>query len=102
MNNENDMVTPASTTNEEAIVVSVSQEFDQWLVDLGEKYKMHPLNVASIGLARLLVLCKATNCLDKFENIMEGISEEIRTLGDFYDKPTVDTGDTNENTESES
>lgn len=61
----------------EDIIVEMSNEVDEFLVNLAEKHKEHPLNLSSIVMARLLVLCKATNCLNEFQKIIEDISDDV-------------------------
>jgi len=58
-------------------IVEISQEFDEYMVELATKYKQHPLNLSSIILARLIVLCKTTGCLEDFQKIMESISDDV-------------------------
>ena len=58
-------------------IVEISQEFDEYMVELATKYKQHPLNLSSIILARLIVLCKSTGCLEEFQNIMDNLGDEV-------------------------
>lgn len=62
---------------EDKEIVEISQEFDEYMVELATKYKQHPLNLSSIILARLIVLCKTTGCLEDFQKIMESISDDV-------------------------
>ena len=62
--------------NEEQII-EISNVVDEYLIELTTKYKQHPLNLASIILARLIMTCKMTGCLDEFRNVISGLDEEV-------------------------
>ena len=66
-------------------IVQVSNEVDDYLMSISEKHNLHPLNISSIIIARTMVMCKHTDCLEAFNKIMTGITEEVAELGDFYD-----------------
>ena len=66
-----------SLEDKEKEIVEISHEFDEYMVELATKYKQHPLNLSSIILARLIVLCKTTGCLEDFQNIMENLGDEV-------------------------
>ena len=72
-------------TTHDLKIVEVSNEVDEFLMSISEKHKLHPLNISSIIIARTMIMCKHTNCLDDFNKIMTGITEEVEQLGDFYD-----------------
>jgi len=67
-------------------IVDVSNEVDNFLMSISEKHNLHPLNISSIIIARTMIMCKHTNCLEDFNKVMTGITEEITELGDFYPK----------------
>jgi len=70
----------AEIDNKEDQIVEISNDVDELLVELSNKHKQHPLNLASIILARLMVMCNATNCLDEFVKIVEQIEGDIDNL----------------------
>jgi len=76
----------AKNDNKEEQLIEISSEFDEFFVTLSHKYKQHPLNLASIGLARLIVMCKATNCVDEFFKVVDQIEDDIEGL-DVASKP---------------
>lgn len=65
-------------------IVEVSNEVDNYLMSISEKHNLHPLNISSIVIARTLIMCKHTNCLEDFKKVMTGITEELDAVGDFY------------------
>ena len=75
----------AEIDNKEEQLVEISNEIDEFLIELSQKFKQHPLNLASITLARLLVMCKTTNCLTEFIQIIDQIEGDIEKL-DVGDK----------------
>jgi hypothetical protein len=66
-----------SFEEQEHQIVEMSNEIDDYMVELATKHKQHPLNLASVFLARLIVLCKTTGCLDEFQKIMESIGDDV-------------------------
>jgi hypothetical protein len=63
--------------DKEELIVEMSNEIDDLMVELATKHKQHPLNLSSVILARLLVLCKTTGCLEDFQKIIESISDDV-------------------------
>lgn len=61
----------------EELIVETSNEIDELLIQMATKHKQHPLNLASIVFARLIVMCKATQCLDEFLKVIENVPEEV-------------------------
>lgn len=51
-------------------IEELSYEIDDELVKYMQKYKVSPLSLSSIMLARLMRLCMETGQLDDFKNIM--------------------------------
>ena len=72
-------------TTHDLKIVEVSNQVDEFLMSISEKHKLHPLNISSIIIARTMIMCKHTDCLEDFNKIMTGITEEVEQLGDFYD-----------------
>ena len=72
-----------SATNDKKIV-EVSNEVDDFLMSISNKHNLHPLNISSIVIARTMIMCKHTNCIEDFNKVMTGITEEIAELDDFY------------------
>lgn len=75
----------AEIDQKEELIAEISNEIDEFLVELATKHKEHPLNLSAIALARLMMLCNTTGCLDQFKQIMEDIS------GDMISMPTANT-----------
>lgn len=63
----------------EESIVEVSNEVDEFLIQLATKHKQHPLNLSSIILARLVVMCKTTGCLEEFKAVVDGLGDEVFT-----------------------
>lgn len=59
-----------STKMKEDYIETLAYEIDDELSKLMQKYKVSPLSLSSIMLARLMRLCMETNQLDDLKSIM--------------------------------
>ena len=69
----------SETDQKEEQIIEISNEVDEFLVGLAQKHKQHPLNLASITLARLIMLCNTTGCIKEFKSVVEGLGEDVFT-----------------------
>jgi len=66
-----------SLSDTEDLIVKISNDIDDQLIATAKKHNQHPLNLASIYLARIIVMCKMSGCLDEFQKVVQEIGDDI-------------------------
>jgi hypothetical protein len=64
-----------ASTQEDSMLAELSEEIDVTLVKWMSEYKVPPLNITAIILARLTWLAKQTNCKEDFISLLEAPRE---------------------------
>lgn len=72
-------------------IVEIAQTIDKCLMEVGEKFKPSGIEVASITLGRLMVLCNQLECYGTFHQLME----QVVKMG-AIDAPSEDLNAKNE------
>lgn len=72
-------MTKMETTLSDDQIVDIAETLDKCLLDIGTKHKPQAIELASIALGRLMVLCKQLNCYDTFHQLMGTVVK----MGDF-------------------
>lgn len=60
------------TVTDEAIK-EIALAMDEWIVNIGEKYRPGGIQLASIVLGRMMVFTRHVGCYDTFTELMETI-----------------------------
>lgn len=60
------------TVTDEAIK-EIALAMDEWIVNIGEKYRPNGIQLASIVLGRMMVFTRHVGCYDTFQELMESV-----------------------------
>lgn len=61
------------TTLTDEQIIEIAETIDKCLIDIGTKHKPSAIELSSIALGRLMVLCKQLNCYDTFHELMDSV-----------------------------
>lgn len=85
------------TTLTDEQIIEIAQTIDKCFIDIGEKHHPAAIELASIALGRLMVLCKQLECYDTFHELIETVVQmgagEFTKTGELNDEVQNGTGD---------
>lgn len=77
------------TTLTDEQIVDIAETIDKCLLGIGSKHKPSAIELSSIALGRLMVLCKQLDCYDTFHELMDSVVKmggfDFSKLGDLDD-----------------
>jgi len=68
-----------ASSQEDSMLAELSEEIDATLVKWIGEYKIPPLNITAVILARLTWLAKQTNCKEDFISLLEAPKEILES-----------------------
>jgi hypothetical protein len=68
-----------ASTQEDSMLAELSEEIDTALVKWMAEYKVPPLNITAVILARLTWLAKQTDCKEDFISLLEAPREILQS-----------------------
>lgn len=77
-------------------IIDIAETIDKCLIDIGSKHKPSAIELSSIALGRLMVLCKQLKCYDTFHELLETVVKmggfDFSKTGDLNDDVQSDAG----------
>ena len=68
-----------ASSQEDSMLAELSEEIDATLIKWMGEYKVPPLNITAVILARLTWLAKQTNCKEDFISLLEAPKEILES-----------------------
>ena len=68
-----------ASTQEDSMLAELSEEIDATLIKWMGEYKVPPLNITAVILARLTWLAKQTNCKEDFISLLQAPREILES-----------------------
>jgi hypothetical protein len=68
-----------ASSQEDSMLAELSEEIDATLIKWMGEYKVPPLNITAVILARLTWLAKQTNCKEDFISLLEAPREILES-----------------------
>lgn len=68
-------MTTIQTNLTDEVIVEIAQTIDKCLMEIGEKHKPSGIEVASIALGRIMVLCNQLECYETFHQLLVQVAK---------------------------
>lgn len=92
------------TTLTDDQIVEIAQTIDKCFIDIGEKHHPSGIELASIALGRLMVLCQQLECYETFHELIVTVSAmgsgDFNKTGEMNDDVQNGTSDNEQGTVS--